>query len=922
MSSEIVNLKATGLYTFFQSLMEVPPGALLQANNAVIDRDGVVERRRGLKQYSSSNLTPAKQLLEYKSTLLTHIGDKLAYDNGSGSFTNFQGSFDEPTSGYRIKYLEAKSNLYFTTSNGVKKLSAKSSADFLTDSSSNPLIEDIGGPKAIAGVLTLSGDVGVNGNVSFLQNGETINYRILWIYTDKNDNLIFGAPSALMSITNSSGSSKNVSLTFPVPYDVREGYRYRIYRSEASPSGIPSDELFQVYEGTVTTPVPTSITLIEDLDQNLLTSGVPLYTNQNSGEGILKSNEPPPAAKDIALFKGHMFFANTRTRHALSIQLKTNTGLSGKKITIGSNQYTFTVGASIEETAKNLVNSINLNSSEILTAYYLSTTGDQPGKIYLQRKDLVDTIFSVISDAPINSFSPDLTVSNSSITEKVGNRIYWSKYQEHEAVPLLNYSDVGSKDQEIKRIVALRESIFIFKEDGVFRLAGDPGANPFWDISVFDNTSIIKAPDSVTTLGNQCYFFSNQGVMRLNESSIEPISTPIKNKIIPFITTNPNIGTLSFSINYESDNSLLFFTCLNKTDTKATVCYRYNTKTQAWTEWKMTKTCGIVPRFSDKLYLGSGISPEYYIEVERKNFNRFDYADYELISAVPSQSLTGNILKPANFSILKIGDVLTQVQNVTIYQFNSLLKKLDLDPELPYNNFYQELKMNYGDSLTSKMALLVSRLTAVDNSAVYTFSGTSVFSQIQTEFNTIITTLNTVSTKTSLKNYKQSSGTVSQEAIILGIDILNREVTLHVEPSFMVGDLVVYKGIPTEIEYAPQHAGDPAAFKQFSSGTFMFERRSFYTAEAAYNSDISDNFEKISFVAKTSGIFGGAKWGSDSTWGGSGDQGELRTLIPLKKQRCRFLGCKFTHLVALETFQLYGLSLSVRIYTISDRDYR
>jgi hypothetical protein len=133
------------------------------------------------------------------------------------------------------------------------------------------------------------------------------------------------------------------------------------------------------------------------------------------------------------------------------------------------------------------------------------------------------------------------------------------------------------RNQEIKRIIALRESIFIFKEDGVFRLAGDPGVNPFWDISVFDNTSIIKAPDSVTTLGNQCYFFSNQGVMRLNESSIEPISTPIKNKIIPFITTNPNIGTLSFSINYESDNSLLFFTCLNKTDTQATVCYRYNT---------------------------------------------------------------------------------------------------------------------------------------------------------------------------------------------------------------------------------------------------------------------------------------------------------------------------------------------------------
>ena len=921
MSSEVVNLKATGLYTFFQSLMEVPPGALLQANNAVIDRDGVIERRRGFKQYSSTNLTPAKQLIEYKATLLSHVADKLAYDNGSGTFTNFQGSFEEPSPGYRIKSVEAKSNLYFTTSNGVKKLSAKTFSDFATDVTT-PLIEDIGGPKAVAGTLALSSSPGVNGNPSFLQDGETVNYRILWIYTDKNDNLIFGAPSAPMRITNSSGSAKNVELTFQVPYDVTAGYKYRLYRSETSPSGIPSDELFQVYESTITSPVPSSITVVEDLDQNLLTGGVPLYTNQNSGEGILKSNEPPPAAKDIALFKGHMFFANTRTRHALSIQLKTNNDLSGKKVTIGLNDYSFVVGSSIEETAKNLVNSINANSSEILTAYYLSNVGEQPGKIYLQRKDLADSSFSIISDSNINSFSPDLSILTPSTTEKIGNRIYWSKYQEHEAVPLLNYADIGSKDEEIERIVALRESIFIFKDDGVFRLAGEPGINPFWDISVFDNTSIIKSPDSVTTLGNQCYFFSNQGVMRLNESGIESISTPIKNKIIPFLTTNPNIKTLSFSVNYESDNALLFFTCLNKNDTVATVCYRYNTKTQAWTEWKMTKTCGIVTRFTDKLYFGSGIFPEYYIEVERKNFNRFDYADYELISAVPSQSLNGNFLVPSNFNLLRVGDVLIQTQNVTIYQYNALLKKLDLDPNLSASNFYEELRMFSGESLISKMTALVNKLNVIDTSTTYTFSGTSSFPQIQIEFNAIITRLNTISSNTRFKNYKMSSGTVTQEAIILATDILNRKVTLHIEPAFMVGDLVVYKGIPTEIEYAPQHAGDPAAFKQFSSGTFMFERRSFYTAEAAYNSDISDNYERISFVAKTAGIFGGVRWGSDSTWGGSGDQGELRTLIPLKKQRCRFLGCKFTHLVALETFQLYGLSLSVRTYTISDRDYR
>ncbi len=134
--------------------------------------------------------------------------------------------------------------------------------------------------------------------------------------------------------------------------------------------------------------------------------------------------------------------------------------------------------------------------------------------------------------------------------------------------------------------------------------------------------------------------------------------------------------------------------------------------------------------------------------------------------------------------------------------------------------------------------------------------------------------------------------------------------------------MIIYKGIKTEVEYAPQHAGDPASHKQFSVGTLMFERRSFYTAQVGYKSDISDNYEEISFIPNSAGIFGGSTWGDGTIWGGQGDQAQIRTYIPLKKQRCRFLGCKFTHGVALESFQLYGLALSVRQYMIPDRDYK
>jgi hypothetical protein len=944
-ATQIVNLKAAGLQTYFQTLMEISPGALLKANNTVINRDGVIEPRRGIKAYGSSFGTSSdrcKQLLEYKGRIIRHVGNKLAYDDGTSVFTNFSGNYLEPISGFRIKSSEAKSNFYFTTNEGVKKISARSAADL----SITNVIEDAGGPKAIAGSLSL------NGTSGFLLHNNSVAYRILWTYTDRNQNLIFGAPSASMEIENTVGGTKNVQLDFQIPYNVTStDFKYRIYRSEMSASGTPSDELYQVYEGNPTAGELTAkqISVVDSLDESLRLGGVPLYTNQYSGEGILKSNEPPPAARDISLFKGHMFYANTRTRHSSQFTILdlssfvagTSTFVIGTTTPVSSFTYTFNATeniatrtvqldpASIENTAKSLVRVINGNGSEIVTAYYLSVFGETPGKILLQRKTLVDTSFYIgtTHSAIATAFTPELgtggtlTTKVLSTTEAIGNRLYYSKYQEVEAVPLLNYIDIGSRDQEISRIISLRESLFVFKGDGVYRLAGDPGVNPIWDIGAFDLTSIIKAPDTATTLANNCYYFSNQGIIKLNESTLESISRPIEDKLIPFISTNPNLDNASFAVGYESDRALLVWTVLTKNDTTATVCYRYSVVTNSWTEWKIAKTCAVLNSHEDKLYFGSGV--DNYVEIERKNFNRFDSADRELPLSFSSSGLSGNVIKPSGFFLISLEDVLLQEQYVTIHQYNTLLRHLDLDNGLLVRNFYNELKMVAGDNLTFKMSQLVAKLNIADPTTNYSLLWTNpaAFNTIQAEFNTIITALN-ASSGAILTNYVQSTGTIKYEAIVTALDSIRQEVTLNAVPPFMVGPLTLYKGIKTEIEYAPQHAGDPASFKQYSVGTFMFERRSFYTAQTAYKSDISDSYEEISFKPNSAGTFGTNTWGDSSAFGGQGDQGQIRTYIPLKKQRCRFLGCKFMHGVALESYQLYGLALSVRQYSIPDRNYK
>lgn len=940
--AQSINLKASGLQTFYQSLMELPPGALLKANNTVIDRAGVIAPRRGITLYSSQTATPIKQLLEYKKRVLRHVGTKLQYDNGFGTFSDFNGDYQEAEAGYRLKSLEFKSNFYFSTLNGVKKISATSSDDF----SLPDVIQDAGGAKAIAGTLEL------NGTSGFFLKGSTVSYRVLWGYTDRNQNLILGAPSSPMIISNNSDGDRNVQLKFQVPYNVNNvEYKYRVYRSEMSTFGTPSDETYQVYEAAITSSqlLSREIVVVDSMPESLRIAGVPLYTNQYSGEGILKANEPPPAAKDVAVFQNHMFYANTRTRHRTVLTLLSLDGIVAESSTLIINGVVYTFSnvedpvlkkiklGTIEETSQSLVRVVNADPNENVSAYYLSVFGEAPGKFLLEKKTLNDEAFYVGTNNPsiTLNFNPEigaganLTTKCLSTTEKYGNRVYYSKFLEIEAVPLTNFLDIGSRDQEIKKILTFRDSLYVFKEDGVFRVSGEKGANPVWEVGIHDNTSFIKGSDTVITLGNQCYYFSNQGIVRLNESNSQPVSKPIEDKLLPFISTALSLETASFAIAYESDRALLFWTVSKATDTIATVCYRYNITTDAWTEWKVSKTCGITNQHLDKLYLGSS---DNYVEVERKNFNRFDYADREIVTELLPEKLNSNVIVLPIFSSLAIGDVVLQEQYLTLTEVNSTLKHLDLDAKLKVRGFYDALKMSIGSNLTNTMTGLRDRLRIADPAADwsgpdshgntdYQFTPTTDFLSIQTQFNNMMDRLNE-SPNSFLKNYIKSTGIKRYEANITALNNITFQVSLSVPPAFIQGKLIVYKGIVVEIEYAPQHDSDPASFKQFTAGTFMFERRSFFTVEVGYNSDISDNFEEITISNTSAGTFGGMSWGDGTIWGGQGDQSQIRTYVPLKKQRCRFLGCKLIHRIALESFQLYGLTLSYRRYSIPDRDYK
>lgn len=304
------------------------------------------------------------------------------------------------------------------------------------------------------------------------------------------------------------------------------------------------------------------------------------------------------------------------------------------------------------------------------------------------------------------TYLPDANVSNNEVKP---NRVYYSKLQQPEAVPIVNTIDVGAEDKEILRIFPLRDSLFVFKEDGLYRISGESA--PF-TLSLFDNSCVLIAPDSIGTLNNVIYGWTKKGIETITESGVSTISRAIDIDILRLASAQyTNFKPATWGVGYESDSSYIVYTTTSPSDTEATIAYRYSDLTATWTTFDKTNTCGIIGP-DDKLYMGAG--DVNYMEQERKDFDRTDYADREYEYDLVSGSITGNglTIQFADVSRFEEGDVIAQTQLLTVYEFNMLLKKLDNDPGVGDNNYYNTLVAAAGDNLRAKLVALAAKLDA------------------------------------------------------------------------------------------------------------------------------------------------------------------------------------------------------------------
>ena len=220
-------------------------------------------------------------------------------------------------------------------------------------------------------------------------------------------------------------------------------------------------------------------------------------------------------------------------------------------------------------------------------------------------------------------WNPDLSVGQTSENDRAPERLYYSKVREPEAVPALNYIDVGTAGKAILRIQPQRDRLLVFKEEGTFAIYGD---YPF-SASLVDDTVQLIAPDSVTAIGSTVFALMDDGVNAITEGAIQPIDEPIDSLLKPyFASANLAATATAFGVGYESEKVFaLFMPNLVGVSGYGAKAYVYGLNSGAWTTWSFpqARTCGKVSPSLDAGFYGLAATP--YLVKDRKTSSTEDY---------------------------------------------------------------------------------------------------------------------------------------------------------------------------------------------------------------------------------------------------------------------------------------------------------
>lgn len=445
-------------------------------------------------------------------------------------------------------------NLYLTSNNGVIRV------EF---ASGTPIARWAGIAQAHAPYSPVTQTAGAG---AWLQSGYATSYRFVYAYHMKDGSILRSAPSHKIDVANTSGASTWVTIAgryvdaanspFTDPFDPTnaEVIDLEIYRSPQAPGLVGTDEMQLCYKRPLTSAEKTAAAVFYADDKCPDAAlGAYLYTNANTGDtiiggvsaGLAGRNDEPPRCTDLATYANRLFFSNCRQKHTLTLSLisvgtagallKTGDVISvdGFSLTAGTHFLVYTAGTvaqNISQTAISLAYGINDYVAGVKAEYVGNPLSAQSvGLIRLTARSHSAAGFSVMisSGGSGASFVPNLDSPAYSSQEDRTNWLAWSKDGQPDAVPPVNYTQVGRG--VIERIIPSRDALYIMATDGLWRLTGSTDDN--FAVEMVDSTFRLADTEYVAAIGELIYAWTTHGISVITTGGVVPIDGPIKNVV-------------------------------------------------------------------------------------------------------------------------------------------------------------------------------------------------------------------------------------------------------------------------------------------------------------------------------------------------------------------------------------------------------
>lgn len=213
------------------------------------------------------------------------------------------------------------------------------------------------------------------------------------------------------------------------------------------------------------------------------------------------------------------------------------------------------------------------------------------------------TPFTVVPSRP-SAFDPIGTTANpiTSSNDDKPNRLYWSNPDEPEAVPLVNFTDVGATLFPILAFAPIRDALLVFKQDGVFRVTGS--APSAWNVERLETDLRLMRPECVAVCGGVAYVWADRGFFAVDGGGARSLSAGALDVELRSAAQIVDAGATSHGawVVAWPERQLVLFGVPGTTNAAITVrIYAYSLVTESFSEWPLAWG-SVAESVNDNLY--------------------------------------------------------------------------------------------------------------------------------------------------------------------------------------------------------------------------------------------------------------------------------------------------------------------------------